>query len=293
MPSNQYWKWKQLYESNWPGLKAKKGFNMICIPPCCLSSKLPSFDLKCAFFTTYKLSSIWPQRSLSCGFNQDGTGSAVQTSPRIVQIFSFPSEMPLQVLPLRVRAMSKVVIEKLDYKEHLVGNTRRELVDLDKLPGRFWVTNTKVVVERFKEKGRKVHRFICTSTIRVSLTVKILKSLMMHEFKKELKSINLSYSMLDFLASKTDFVIEEISGRKRAWAVKGDQFASWPAKSRCHWQPGAQRHLCLGWRAGAGKEVFEACSVFRAAWSSSATCGTLSALTVRTMRSGNLFSRTL
>ena len=127
---------------------------------------------------------------------------------------------------MRVRAMSKVVIEKLDYKEHLVGNTRRELVDLDKLPGRFWVTNTKVVVERFKEKGRKVHRFICTSTIRVSLTVKILKSLMMHEFKKELKSINLSYSMLDFLASKTDFVIEEISGRKRAWAVKGDQFAS-------------------------------------------------------------------
>ena len=127
---------------------------------------------------------------------------------------------------MRVLAMSKVVIEKLDYKEHLVGNTRRELVDLDKLPGRFWVTNTKVVVERFKEKGRKVHRFICTSTIRVSLTVKILKSLMMHEFKKELKSTNLSYSMLDFLASKTDFVIEEISGRQRAWAVKGDQFAS-------------------------------------------------------------------
>ena len=120
---------------------------------------------------------------------------------------------------MRVLAMSKVVIEKLDYKEHLVGNTRRELVDLDKLPGRFWVTNTKVVVERFKEKGRKVHRFICTSTIRVSLTVKILKSLMMHEFKKELKSINLSYSMLDFLASKTDFVIEEIPGRERAWAV--------------------------------------------------------------------------
>ena len=86
------------------------------------------------------------------------------------------------------------------------------------------MTNTKVVVERFKEKGRQVHRFICTSTIRASLT-KITKSLM-HEFKKELKSINLSYSMLDFLASKTDFVIEEISGRKRAWAVKGDQFAS-------------------------------------------------------------------
>ena len=134
--------------------------------------------------------------------------------------------MPLQVVHFKVLTMGKVVIEKLDYKEHLVGNTRRELVDLDKLPGRFWVTNTKVVVERFKEKGRQVHRFICTSTIRVSLTVKILKSLMMHEFKKELKSINLSYSMLDFLASKTDFVIEEISGRKRAWAVKGDQFAS-------------------------------------------------------------------
>ena len=41
----------------------------------------------------------------------------------------------------------------------------------------------------------------------------------MHEFKKELKSTNLSYSMLDFLASKTDFVIEEIPGRERAWAV--------------------------------------------------------------------------
>ena len=112
---------------------------------------------------------------------------------------------------MRVLAMSKVVIEKLDYKEHLVGNTRRELVDLDKLPGRVWVTNTKVVVERFKEKGRR----------KVHMTVKIIKSLMMmHEFKKKLKSTNLSYSMLDFLASKTDFVTEEIPERKRAWAVR-------------------------------------------------------------------------
>ena len=80
-------------------------------------------------------------------------------------------------------------------------------------------------MERFKEEGRKVRRFICTSTIGATLTVKIKKSLL-NEFKKKLMSTNLSYSMLDFLASKTDFVIEEISGRKRAWAVKGDQFAS-------------------------------------------------------------------
>ena len=57
-----------------------------------------------------------PPRSLSCGFDQDGTGSAVQTqmSPRINQIFSFPAEMPLQVVHFKVLTMGKVVIEKLD-----------------------------------------------------------------------------------------------------------------------------------------------------------------------------------
>ena len=42
----------------------------------------------------------------------------------------------------------------------------------------------------------------------------------MHEFKKGLNSTYLSHSILDFLASKTDFVIEEIPGRVRAWAVR-------------------------------------------------------------------------
>ena len=102
--------------------KAKKRFNMKCIPPSCFSSKLPSFVFiptyftlcKFAFFTTYFV--FVPPRSLSCGFDQDGTGSAVQTqmSPRINQIFSFPAEMPLQVVHFKVLTMGKVVIEKLD-----------------------------------------------------------------------------------------------------------------------------------------------------------------------------------
>ena len=46
-------------------------------------------------------------------------------------------KMPLQVLALRVLATRQVLREKLDYKEHLVGNTRLELDALDRLPGRF------------------------------------------------------------------------------------------------------------------------------------------------------------
>ena len=42
-----------------------------------------------------------------------------------------------QVLPLKVLASSLVVRQRLDYREHLAGYTRRELDNLDKLAGRY------------------------------------------------------------------------------------------------------------------------------------------------------------
>ena len=64
--------------------------------------------------------------------------------------------MPLQVLDLRVLATRQVLREKLDYKEHLVGNTKLELDTLDRLPGRFLVREAEVVVERLNQEGREV-----------------------------------------------------------------------------------------------------------------------------------------
>ena len=64
--------------------------------------------------------------------------------------------MPFQVLSLRVLATRVVVRERMDYKEHLAGNTKRELDDLDMLAGKFHIKEVDVVVEKLNEEGKEV-----------------------------------------------------------------------------------------------------------------------------------------
>ena len=64
--------------------------------------------------------------------------------------------MKFKVLPLRVLASREVVRERLDYKEHLVGATRDELDNLEKLPGRFKEIGAKTVVKTLDEEGEEL-----------------------------------------------------------------------------------------------------------------------------------------
>ena len=106
--------------------------------------------------------------------------------------------MPLQVLDLRVLATRQVLREKLDYKEHLVGNTKLELDTLDRLPGRFLVREAEVVVERLNQEGREVPKDVWTSLV--------------------------SRRMLRFLEGKGEFLIEENEGVKRTWNIEDFNF---------------------------------------------------------------------
>lgn len=106
--------------------------------------------------------------------------------------------MPLQVLTLRVLATRQVLRERLDYKEHLVGNTRLELDTLDRLPGRFLVREAEVVVERLNEAGKEVDKDIWKTLV--------------------------SRRMLRFLEGKGEFLIEENEGVKRTWIIEDFNF---------------------------------------------------------------------
>ena len=108
------------------------------------------------------------------------------------------AEMPLQVLTLRVLATRQVLRERLDYKEHLVGNTRLELDTLDRLPGRFLVREAEVVVERLNEAGKEVDKDIWKTLV--------------------------SRRMLRFLEGKGEFLIEENEGVKRTWIIEDFNF---------------------------------------------------------------------
>ena len=106
--------------------------------------------------------------------------------------------MPLQVLTLRVLATRQVLRERLDYKEHLVGNIRLELDTLDRLPGRFLVREAEVVVERLNEAGKEVDKDIWKTLV--------------------------SRRMLRFLEGKGEFLIEENEGAKRTWIIEDFNF---------------------------------------------------------------------
>ena len=64
--------------------------------------------------------------------------------------------MKFEVLPLRVLASREVVRERLDYKEHLVGATRDELDNLEKLSGRFKEIGAETVVKTLDEEGEEL-----------------------------------------------------------------------------------------------------------------------------------------
>ena len=64
--------------------------------------------------------------------------------------------MKFQVLPLKVLASREVVRERLDYKEHLVGATRDELDNLEKLSGRFKEIGAETVVKTLDEEGEEL-----------------------------------------------------------------------------------------------------------------------------------------
>ena len=97
-----------------------------------------------------------------------------------------------------VLATRQVLRERLDYKEHLVGNTRLELDTLDRLPGRFLVREAEVVVERLNEAGKEVDKDIWKTLV--------------------------SRRMLRFLEGKGEFLIEENEGVKRTWIIEDFNF---------------------------------------------------------------------
>ena len=64
--------------------------------------------------------------------------------------------LKFEVLPLRVLASREVVRERLDYKEHLMGATRDELDNLEKLSGRFKEIGAETVVKTLDEEGEEL-----------------------------------------------------------------------------------------------------------------------------------------
>ena len=57
------------------------------------------------------------------------------------------------VLPLKMLATRKVLVERMDYKDYLGGKVKEELDGLDRLTGKFFVLDTEQKVEK---NGREV-----------------------------------------------------------------------------------------------------------------------------------------
>ena len=100
--------------------------------------------------------------------------------------------MKFQVLPLRVLASREVVRERLDYKEHLVGATRDELDNLEKLSGRFKEIGAETVVKTLDEEGEELEEVGKEEVLR----------------------------MLTELKAENEMIIEENNEEKRGWRFK-------------------------------------------------------------------------
>ena len=103
--------------------------------------------------------------------------------------------MKFQVLPLRVLASREVVRERLDYKEHLVGATRDELDNLEKLSGRFKEIGAETVVKTLDEEGE--------------------------ELQEVGKEVLVLWQPLTELKAENEIIIEEMDEEKRGWSFKG------------------------------------------------------------------------
>ena len=100
--------------------------------------------------------------------------------------------MKFQVLPLRVLASREVVRERLDYKEHLVGATRDELDNLEKLSGRFKEIGAETVVKTLDEEGEELEEVGKEEVLR----------------------------MLTELKAENEMIIKENNEEKRGWRFK-------------------------------------------------------------------------
>ena len=103
--------------------------------------------------------------------------------------------LKFQVLPLRVLASREVVRERLDYKEHLVGATRDELDNLEKLSGRFKEIGAETVVKTLDEEGE--------------------------ELQEVGKEVLVLWQPLTELKAENEIIIEEMDEEKRGWSFKG------------------------------------------------------------------------
>ena len=104
--------------------------------------------------------------------------------------------MNLQVLPLRMLAARKVVMERMDYSSHLNGKTKQELDMLDKLAGEYKVHASHLTIERL-EGGEKIS-----------------------SEEWEHKRRKMPRALVNFLDGKSEFEIaEQINSGTRSWVI--------------------------------------------------------------------------
>ena len=104
--------------------------------------------------------------------------------------------MNLQVLPLRMLAARKVVMERMDYYGHLNGKAKQELDMLDKLAGEYKVHASHLTIERFEG----------------------LEKISSEEW--EHKRRTMSRALVNFLDGKSEFKIaEQINSGTRSWVI--------------------------------------------------------------------------
>ena len=104
--------------------------------------------------------------------------------------------MNLQVLPLRMLAARKVVMERMDYSGHLNGKAKQELDMLDKLAGEYKVHASHLTIERFEG----------------------LEKISSEEW--EHKRRTMPRALVNFLDGKSEFKIaEQINSGTRSWVI--------------------------------------------------------------------------
>ena len=127
--------------------------------------------------------------------------------------------MKFQVLPLRVLASREVVRERLDYKEHLVGATRDELDNLEKLSGRFKEIGAETVVKTLDEEGEELEEVAKDRWEEVLWQPGCPGC--------PLCPPHQGRSMLTEFEEKSEIIIEENNKEKRGWRFKDSDGSVW------------------------------------------------------------------
>ena len=122
--------------------------------------------------------------------------------------------MKFQVLPLRVLASREVVRERLDYKEHLVGATRDELDNLEKLSGRFKEIGAETVVKTLDEEGEELEE------VGEDRWEEVLWQPGCPGCHDPLCPPSYPGSIMTELKAENEIIIEETNEEKRGWRFK-------------------------------------------------------------------------